>query len=281
MIKQGVKLSDVFRNTRGHIESADIIRSYSTNTNDVRELALKGIDFTGKKRFVDLGCGFGFFTEALKNKIQTGSFISGIDCHEEYRKDYLEVCKNIGITGEFHNSGVQIISTFNPSETDIVLSSYSIYFFPEILPLVVNIVNEKGKVIIITHASTHLRELTDTVLRIIHDKGFKHVNLLPHDRLINNFTAERGESILSGYFGKVEKREFKNELVFSETTVEEFLNYFSYKRSFFMPDGLSGDNKLYHQIEKNLVERFCSKDGCRITKNDAVFICEQPIKRYN
>lgn len=273
------KLSDVFRNTKGHLESADIIRAYSTNTNDIRELALAGIDLTGKKRFVDLGCGFGFFTEALKNKIQPGSFISGIDCHDEYRKAYLEICKNIGITGEFYNSGVEILETFNPSCIDIVLSSYSLYFFPEILPHIVNIVNESGKVIIITHASTHLRELTDTVLKIIHDKGFKHVNSLPHDRLISNFTAEQGESILSGYFGKLEKREYKNELVFSETTVEEFLIYFSYKRSFFMPDGLSGDNALYDQIEKSLVERFCSVDGCRITKNDAVFICEQPIKR--
>jgi ubiquinone/menaquinone biosynthesis C-methylase UbiE len=278
MENPGLKLSDIFSNIKGHQASAEIIRRFSTNPVDIREFAFEGIDFGNKTRFIDLGCGFGFLTEALKNKIKPGSTITGIDCHEEYRNVYLEACERIGIKGQFLNTGVEILAAFEPSSIDVVLSSYSLYFFPEVLPLLSRIIDKKGIAVFITHASTHLRELTESVLNYIRRSGFSDVNLLPHDRLIHNFTAENGGSKLGQFFGKVEKKEYRNQLIFKEDSVSAFLDYFSYKRSFFMPEKLSGDNTLYEKIERSLVEQFCNKEGCRITKNDAVFICSEPIK---
>lgn len=279
MKNPGLKLSEVFRNIDGHRESAGIIRSYSTNNTDIRQFALEGIDLSGRKRFIDLGCGFGFFTEALKNRIQPGSFITGIDCHPEYRETYLETCRYAGIDGDFDPNGVNVLRSMSLSGIDVVLSSYSIYFFPEILPSLSDLIHEGGMVIIITHASTHLRELTEIVMKIIHDTGFPEMDILPHDKLIDNFTAEKGYSMLEPYFRKISVRKYRNDLVFTEHSVADFLKYFSYKRTFFMPEQLSKDHDLYGRIEKGLVERFCSRDGCRITKDDAVFICEQPVKR--
>jgi SAM-dependent methyltransferase len=272
-------LTDVFRDTNKHRATAKIIRKFSSNKSDIREIALSKISFEGKRRILDLGCGFGFFTEALQNKIQPGTLVTGIDCFDEYREPFLEVCKNIGAAGEFVNAKADIISTFEPESFDLILCSYSIYFFPEVLPLLRSAIKPSGSVILIVHSSIHLKELSQLVLKFINESGYKIKNELPYNSLISNLNAENGTALLGAFFSKTIKIDFFNKLVFPQAPTKVLIDYFRFKRSFFIPQDLTGKYSLVRFIETQLAKKCQQDKGFKVNKNDAVFICENPVKK--
>jgi SAM-dependent methyltransferase len=273
------ELSVVFRNTSGHVESSEIIIAHSTNKEDIREFALHNIKFKNAISVIDLGCGFGFFTQALKGRISHQSVVTGIDCFTEYREPYLTLCLELGFKGRFYDSGVDALSGFQPGSVDLILSSFSIYFFPEIIPKVVSLLKNEGTFIIVTHYSTHLKELTSLIKEILNDLGFEHSGPLPHDKLIGNFPAEEGVDRLTGHFKKIEKRDYKNELVFDLESASELMKYVNYKRSFFMPEAVLEDPTLSRMAEASFLNKINKMKEFRITKKDAVFICTHPLKK--
>ena len=62
----------VYGNINQHRSIADLIRKRSTNKRDVRDVALENTDLKARLNILDLGCGFGFFTEALAGKVPAG-----------------------------------------------------------------------------------------------------------------------------------------------------------------------------------------------------------------
>lgn len=266
-------LSEVFRDTSGHVESSEIIIAHSTNKKDIREIALEHLDLSDAKNVMDIGCGFGFFTEALQGRIHPDARVTGIDSFAEYRQPYLNICRKSGFKGAFSESGVALLSSLHPASADLVLSSFSMYFFPEALPVVASILKSTGKLIIITHYSSHLCELTAMVNEIVTDLGFPQSEPPPHDRLIANFTAEDGLTRLSPYFEKIEKRDYMNELVFDPPSATELIRYIAYKRSFFIPENILKDPLITKQVENEIFRRVSQRTEFIITKNDAIFIC--------
>lgn len=269
-------LSEVFRDTEGHYTSSEIIAAHSLNTEDIREFALRNIDLLHVRQVMDLGCGFGFFTQALKDKISTGSVITGIDCFEEYRRPFISQCKKLGFKGHFFSSGTEALSDIINGSFDLVLSSFSIYFFPELVEKVAAILKKSGTFIIICHYSSHLRELTDLMTEILKSKGYPVSCPLPHDKLIANFPAEEGRERLTGYFKKIEQRKYLNELIFNSQTTSQLVSYIMYKLLFFIPEEL-GDKAINLNIETEIRKVLKDQKEFRITKNDGVFICTHPI----
>jgi SAM-dependent methyltransferase len=272
------KLSEVFRDTSGHLESSEIIITHSSNKEDIREFALHNVNLEHAMKVVDLGCGFGFFTQSLKGKISPEAVVTGIDCFMEYREPYLTLCREAGYMGQFYGSGMNALSNFKPASVDLVLSSFSMYFFPEVIPRVASLLSPDGIFILITHYSTHLRELTDLISEILNKLGLPQKDSFPHDKLIRNFPAEEGLNRLFGYFEKIEKRDYPNELIFARGSTGELLKYVNYKKSFFLPDSVLKDPSLTRQVESFLLKKAGENKEFRITKKDAVFICTHPIK---
>ena len=270
------RLAEVFRDIDGHKQSSKIIRTYSYNKQDIREVALNGIDFKNVKQVIDIGCGFGFFSEAFCKRGEAGTIISGIDCFEEYRDIYLQMCLKCGSEAKFYNNGHNALSTFKPNSVNLVLCSFSLYFFPSVLPQLCRILKESGISIFITHSESHLKELTQLVLEIIHSNGFPEINILPHDELIKKFSGENGEMQLLKYFDKVERRNYFNELVFTNRSIGEFIHYFRYKKSFFFPTELLSDYNLITEVENELISYVNKHKKIRISKNDVIFICSKP-----
>jgi SAM-dependent methyltransferase len=270
------RLSEVFRNTGGHLESSEIIMAHSTNKEDIREFAFRNVNINHAVKVVDLGCGFGFFTQALKGKISPEAVVTGIDCFLEYREPYFTLCRETGFKGQFYDSGIKALLNFNPASVDLVLSSFSMYFFPEVIPRVATLLSKNGIFIVITHYSTHLRELTNLISEMLNKLGFPQKEPLPHDKLIRNFPAEDGLNRLSGYFEKIEKRDYPNELIFARGSIVELLKYVNYKKSFFLPDSFLKNPIISGKAETYLLDQVGKMKEFRITKNDAVFICTHP-----
>ena len=124
----GNKLAEVFRDVHTHKEVAGIIIRHLTSKRDVRYEALKTLNLRNSRNILDLGCGFGFFTRALKGKIPAGSRVTGIDRYPEYQQLYLESCEETGIPGNFLGDGVCSIREIPDNTIDLVICSYAMNF---------------------------------------------------------------------------------------------------------------------------------------------------------
>ena len=63
-------IKKTYESIQNHIRTKHIILNYSRNAGDIRKIALEGLDLSRVKRVLDLGCGYGFFTESLKGLLK-------------------------------------------------------------------------------------------------------------------------------------------------------------------------------------------------------------------
>ncbi len=278
MNEPGNNLAMVFQDMDGHRSSAEIIQQHSSNKSDIREVALKGIPLSNCRTIIDLGCGFGYFTEALTNRIGLESVVTGIDCHENYRKPFLDLCTRCGFQGMFSSSGTEYLKDLAPQSADLILCSFSIYFFPGVLKQISRILKEKGTFVVITHSVYHLKEITDIVLKTLHKNGIDENNKLPHDELIGSFAGENGKTLLADHFKTIIEKEYRNSLLFEPGSIDKLLTYFKYKRTFFIPPELINNNELIADVENEIRNRVIEHKKLSITKNDFIFHCSQPVK---
>ena len=126
-------LCEIFADTAKHKAIREIIYRHSTNKLDVRGYALEGLNLESANEILDLGCGFGFFTLSLKNKVPLNAAVIGIDRISQNRASFLDACRSIGIKGKFNGSGIDSIKTLPSNRFELILCSYALYFFPEIM----------------------------------------------------------------------------------------------------------------------------------------------------
>jgi len=79
------KIRKVFRDVQRHLAIAQLIRRFSTNKEDIRKTALNHVDLSNCHNVLELGCAFGAFTEALKDRLHSDATITGIDIIPEYK----------------------------------------------------------------------------------------------------------------------------------------------------------------------------------------------------
>lgn len=108
------KIRKVFRNVQKHLSIAQLIRRFSTNKEDIRKAALNGVNLSRCRSVLELGCAFGAFTEALRNKLHDGATITGVDIISEYKPFFLDACRRAGYEGTFLSSGIEKIKKSHP-----------------------------------------------------------------------------------------------------------------------------------------------------------------------
>jgi len=276
--KDSGDLADVFNDVSAHMLISGIIRNQLTNDRDVREEAFRGLDFSGCREILDIGCGFGFFSGGLAGKLDSDAVITGIDRHEKYRQSYKETAENAGIKNNFISEGISAISRFDESSCDLVICSYALYFFPEFIPDVARILKDDGLFIVITHSCPHMKELTFLVKGILASENIPHERLLPYELLINRFCDYNGTGLLSPWFSNIIRKEFRSEIVFSPSDFEKFAEYFRFKFPFFILCGKEDENKLTRLILNRVAQLLEETGSFNITKDDTIFICSKPMK---
>ena len=58
---------------------SNIINIHSKNKLDIRDVILNFVNIRPVKTILDLGCGTGFFTKALKGKVHSNAQLTGMD----------------------------------------------------------------------------------------------------------------------------------------------------------------------------------------------------------
>ena len=271
------ELAEVFRDVSSHMIVSGIIRDQLTTNLDVREEALKGLDFAGFTKILDIGCGFGFFTGGLAGRLSPESEVTGIDLHDKYRKYYLASAEKAGIKGKFISAGISVINDFNEGTYDLIICSYALYFFPEYIRQISRILKDQGLLVVITHSCPHMKELTYLVKEIMASENISHDSLLPYEMLINRFCDYNGNDMLSPFFKLVSRKEFRSEILFDRSDFSKFVEYFRFKTPFFIPSGKDDKKKLTDKI-LNKVQNLIEQEGCfHITKDDTIFVCSKPL----
>jgi ubiquinone/menaquinone biosynthesis C-methylase UbiE len=273
------KIRKVFRDVQKHLAVAGLIRRFSTNKNDIRQKALDHVDLSRCARVLELGCAFGAFTEALKGRLSPEARITGIDIIAEYKPFFLEACRRAGYTGRFYSSGIEKIKKINSDSFDLILCSYALYFFPEMIPEIARLLQPEGYFITITHSRRDMQEIVQIVRAVTERDARAGNRVLPLEAIFDQFSAENGAGLLQPHFRRIEEIEFKNALVFQPQDLDHFLDYLQFKKTFFLPADELNDHELFNRLTEKLRNIALKENALKMCKDDKIFICSQPIKR--
>lgn len=268
------ELGDVFNDTDSFLAVAKIIQEHLTNKQDIRNIALERLDLSQAKKIIDLGCGFGFFTQGLNGKVHPDAEITGIDRHPKYKQLFLQSCAEAGLRGYFYSKGISFIESFNDCSFDLVICSYALYFFPEYIKQISRLLKKDGVFIVITHSFPHMKEFTSYIKKILHDKGIDFNKRLPYETLIKKFSNENGMELLSPWFHNITGTDIKSTFLFKYNDCESFEKYFRFKRSFFIPGEKSDEDSLANTIFEKVKNDMKKSGELRISKNDVIFTCK-------
>lgn len=271
------KLSEIFADTLHHETVAKIIRDYSTNKLDIRNIALEGLQLQDCKTALDFGCGFGYFTRALKDRINPECKILGIDLCPENEASYLESTRIANLNGEFSGSDEKVILTIPTDTVDLVICSYALYFFPAIMSEISRVLKPSGVFISITHSKTHLTEVLSFIRDVFEELGIQKPESLPCQSLSDNFNDSNGSQLLSPWFSNIEEKKYNNSLHFKIDDFEDLKKYFKFKQGHFIEDNIDYKDKVLNKMMSSLRLQLQQERTFKITKNDAIFICKKPL----
>jgi len=269
---------------RDHILTGDIIRRYARNARDIREVALEGLDLSRVRQALDLGCGYGFFTEKLGGRLHHGAGVLGIDVVNRHNRDrFLETVGRLGYNGDFTQGRADLIRDMDKARFDLVIASYSLYFFPHLMGEIARILSRSGVFIAVTHSRHSLKEVTRYVPLCMEKAGFIPPVELAISRLFREFSLEDGGAELSRYFGSVEEIIYPNRLHFPFERVGDCVSYLVKKRYLLMKDVSETDPQkledMLFSFNTMIYEHARLHGEVDITKDDAVFRCFSPVGR--
>jgi SAM-dependent methyltransferase len=254
-----------------------IIKAYSTNRRDIRDAVLCGLRLPAARRVLDLGCGFGFFIEKLKGLLPGDASITGIDLVGGYERPYLDTVASAGYSGSFVKGDAGLIMKMEDGSRDLVISSYSLYFFPHLIGDIHRILDRDGVFIALTHSRHSLREAIEFVGVCMRKLGLDFPGETALSRLLMTFSLENGSGLLDPFFGRVEKIIYRNSMVFGIEHVDDCIYYLEKKRNLIYKEALDRYPERVADLESCITASIWeyAKAHGRVTfsKDDGVFIC--------
>jgi SAM-dependent methyltransferase len=237
-----------------HKTIGELIKEHSENKEDIREVAKKLIDLTKIRDILDLGCGYGWFEEALPNGFRS---ILGIDCLEANEQGFLSVARSVAAQPRFEQILLPAPIDVEANTFDLIISAYSLYFFPDVLSEVHRVLRPGGIFLIITHSASMLEE---------GEEFFDFSNLR---QVINNFSAENGNTLLRQHFERITAIDYINSLVFVKEEKDDLAKYIDFKREFISKDisPVVVKAKMIYELE--------TRGTMKFNKNDRIFVARK------
>ena len=272
-------VQSVFGDIPGHRAIAEIIRSHSTNGRDVRRYALEGLDLSACRDILELGCAFGPFAETLRGRVSSDGVVTGVDIVEAYEPQFLEACRRAGLGGRFLAEGAPVVRGFPEASFDLVLCSFALYFFPEIIPEIARILRPHGLFVIITHDRRNMGELADLIRKTLMQRGDLPGGRLPVEEIVARFSAENGRDLLDPWFEGIETQDYRNTLVFPSSDIPQILRYIRFKSPFLLTGTSRTVPEVSKLLEEELQQWIRSAGSIRLSKDDRIFRCRRPRSR--
>lgn len=276
------KIRQVYRQVLKHRRIEKLIRQFSSNKEDIRIKSLSQVNLSECRKVLELGCAFGAFTEALKGRLHPQAAITGLDIVSEYEPFFLEACMRAGYRGTFSSSGVHTIKRIPSGSFDLIICSFALYFFIEMIPQIARILKKGGFFVAITHDECNMEELITITRTTLEEHQLLAKNqLLPVELILRQFSADNGEILLRPYFSEIRKIDFKNSLIFQPWEIDFFIDYYQFKSPFFLT-GTGADKKnIVEKLMHKLQDTGAESKMITMCKDDAIFICTKSTAAGN
>ena len=252
---------------RSHEAVSALIRRHSTNTCDVRDAILRDVQMSSASEVLDLGCGFGFMAQAIARLLRPQSRITGVDALQANKVPFESRVRSEGRRAKFVRMTVDSRLPWRDSSYDVVVSTYSLYFFPQALPEIARVLRPEGRFLTVTHSAESLRKM----LRLAG---------IPEERApllttVQRFCSENGSEILSRCFASVDSIDYQNTLRFEPDEIDDLLRYLRFKFRCFN-EWPESEPELCDLESRELRQRLCALDEIVLEKNDTAFWCSGP-----
>lgn len=264
-----------------HRHTRHIIREHARNAADIREVGLSGLDLGFVRHVLDLGCGYGFFTEKLRGRLHESAYIEGLDIIDRNNSEaFVETVEAMGYHGEFTQGSADLIQDMEGGIYDLIIASYSLYFFPHLIPDIARILVPEGIFIAVTHSRFSLQEITRLIPGCMEMVGIPPPDDIAINVLLSAFSLENGHTMLSPYFSRIERILYENDLLFPLDQVTDCIDYLDKKKHLILkdvaeryPQKLEDMLSCFNQV---VFEHACLHGEVIITKDDAIFRCFNP-----
>jgi len=258
-----------FESPEAHEGIAAMIRRRSTNPGDVHETVLRGLDLSFAREVLDLGCGFGLFSEKVAPRVAPGARLTGVDACAANEAPFLERVARAGRRARFEAMHIGSTLPWRGGAFDLVLSSYSLYFFPEVLPELARVLAFEGWAIVLTHS----RRSFDGLLTA----AGLDPSTNPLTALVDRFPAETAAERLGVLFETVERIHFPNTLRFAKADLDDVLVYLQFKLPLLGLDADPSAGEAPPEPMRRAIERWLAEHGgLTEDKTDAGFRCRGP-----
>ncbi|MFH0974548.1 MAG: class I SAM-dependent methyltransferase [Spirochaetota bacterium] len=262
------KILSPYSDPARHAATTDIIKRLSANKIDIRNVALSRVNMASAHDVLDLGCGFGFMSEMIASMAGKDTRITGVDAREENRQAFIKTVSEHGSVGLFENFTIDKELPYINESFDLIVCTYSLYFFSGIIKEIARVLRQNGTFIAITHSKTSFKGLYEAA-------GLKEEKSILAG-LIKQFSAENGREKLSPYFATIEKLDYSNSLHFESSHVDLLKEYIRFKLPLLREDaGNSGE--LPADMEQKIENSLSEKGKVIVEKHDAIFRCRGPV----
>jgi len=274
--------ADIFVDIRAHIESGRFIQDNSSNKHDIRDFTFNDVDLSNCKDILDLGCSYGFFTRGLAGRLHPDALVSGVDLWQGCEEHFINACRESGFTGEFCLSDEVFCKRFPDESFDLVLCSYTLYFFPEAVPDIARVLRPNGFFITVTHTAPHMQELVDIVKKLLEKHVGHPVQSLPLEKQFEAFSDANGFQVLSPWFREIREKKYANSLLINDASLPGLLNYLCFKRPLFFPEDCALDAQFIRSVVADYFRELLTRqEFLTIFKDDTVYICQNPLSNDN
>ena len=270
--------ADIFIDLQAHRDAGRFIQENSTNRNDVRDFTFSCTDLSGCRNILDLGCSYGFFTRGMAGRLHPDARIVGVDLWKGCEEHFVKACRESGYKGEFVLSDDSFCRRFQDQEFDMVLCSYSLYFFPEALPDIARVLKPEGIFIAVTHTVPPMKELVDLIKMLLERQLDRPIPSLPQEELFNVFSSANGKMMLASWFRKINEVPYPNSLHITQESLPNLIKYLCFKKPKFIPAETELDDYFITSVVGDHLREILDREGSLIiTKGDTVFTSQYPL----
>ena len=251
----------MYADPTSHSRISDILLGHSTNPADIRRVAVEALGLEPVRSVLELGCGFGNFSGELAKSLAPGCRFVGVDQHAANGQAFLARVAGTGVDARFLQSRLPAPLELPDAAFDLVVASFSFYFFPDMLPEVMRLLRPGGRFLALTHSVKNLGELYTWF-----DSA---ANIPPLLDVIHRFSAENGETLLRQRFDHVRVLPFPNRLRFGADDLDALFDYLEWKRPHW--EGHCDPSR----VSAGIRERAAREGAFTLNKDDAILIARK------